>query len=44
MIARSAGPFGVFSDEIRRGFDQMVLVSRFKFTRDELLEAKVGGK
>lgn len=43
-IARSAGPFGPFSDQMRRDFDQLVLVSRFKFTRDELLEAKVTGK
>jgi protein TonB len=44
MIARSSGPFGSFSDEMRRSFDQLVLVSRFKFTRDEMLEAKVSGK
>jgi periplasmic protein TonB len=44
LIARSAGPFGSFSDEMRRSFDQLVLVSRFKFTRDEMLEAKVSGK
>ncbi len=44
MIARSAGPFGSFSDEMRLGADQLVLVSRFKFTRDEMLEAKVMGK
>jgi len=44
QIARSAGPFGAFSDEMRRDADQLVLVSRFKFTRDELLEAKVSGK
>jgi protein TonB len=44
LIARSAGPFGSFSDEMRSGFDQLVLVSRFKFTRDEMLEAKVSGK
>ncbi len=44
LIARSAGPFGNFSDDMRRSFDQLVLVSRFKFTRDELLEAKVSGK
>jgi periplasmic protein TonB len=44
MIARSSGPFGTFSDEMRRSFDQLVLVSRFKFTRDEMLEAKVSGK
>ncbi len=44
MIARSAGPFGSFSDEMRLGADQLVLVSRFKFTRDEMLEARVMGK
>lgn len=44
LIARSAGPFGSFSDDMRRGFDQLVLVSRFKFTRDEQLEAKVSNK
>lgn len=43
-IARSASPFGGFSADMRRSFDQLVLVSRFKFTRDELLEAKVIGK
>ena len=44
LIARSAGPFGSFSDDMRRAFDQLVLVSRFKFTRDEQLEARVSGK
>jgi len=44
MIARSSGPFGGFSDQMRHDFDQLVLVSRFKFTRDEMLEAKVTGK
>jgi len=44
LIARSAGPFGAFNDEMRRAFDQLVLVSRFKFTRDEQLEARVSGK
>ncbi len=43
LIARSAGPFGNFNDQMRRSFDQLVLVSRFKFTRDEMLEAKVMG-
>lgn len=37
-IARSAGPFGRFSDAMRRKADQIVVVSRFKFTRDETLE------
>ena len=40
-IARSAGPFGRFSDAMRRKADQIVVVSRFKFTRDETLETKL---
>ena len=44
MIARAAGPFGLFSDEMRRKADQILVVSRFKFTRDETLEANVMAK
>jgi len=40
-IARAAGPFGRFSDAMRRKADQIVVVSRFKFTRDETLETKL---
>ena len=40
-IARSAGPFGRFSPAMRRQADQILVVSRFKFTRDETLEADV---
>ena len=40
-IARNAGPFGKFSDAMRRRADQIVVVSRFKFTRDEVLETKL---
>ena len=40
-IARSAGPFGHFSPAMRRQADQILVVSRFKFTRDETLEANV---
>ena len=40
-IARAAGPFGKFSKAMRRQADQILVVSRFKFTRDETLEAKV---
>ncbi len=40
-IARAAGPFGRFSDAMRRQADQIVVVSRFKFTRDETLETKL---
>jgi protein TonB len=40
-IAKSAGPFGRFSAAMRRQAEQIVVVSRFKFTRDETLEAAV---
>jgi protein TonB len=40
-IARTAGPFGQFNKAMRRQADQIVVVSRFKFTRDETLEANV---
>jgi protein TonB len=40
-IARAAGPFGRFSDAMRRKADQIVVVSRFKFTREETLETKL---
>ena len=40
-IARNAGPFGRFNDAMRRKADQIVVVSRFKFTRDETLETKL---
>ena len=40
-IARSAGPFGRFTEAMRKQADQIVVVSRFKFTRDETLETKL---
>jgi periplasmic protein TonB len=40
-IARAAGPFGAFSEAMRKRADQIVVVSRFKFTRDETLETKL---
>jgi protein TonB len=40
-IARAAGPFGAFTEAMRRRADQIVVVSRFKFTRDETLETKL---
>jgi periplasmic protein TonB len=40
-IARTAGPFGRFNDAMRRKADQIVVVSRFKFTRDETLETRL---
>ncbi|MDD2712073.1 MAG: TonB family protein [Simplicispira sp.] len=40
-IARAAGPFGEFNREMRRKADQIAVVSRFKFTRDQTLETSV---
>ncbi|MBX3586433.1 MAG: TonB family protein [Ramlibacter sp.] len=40
-IAKAAGPFGRFSDAMRRKADQIVVVSRFKFTRDDQLETRL---
>jgi periplasmic protein TonB len=38
LIARGAGPFGGFTPAMRAQFDQLVFVSRFRFTRDEGLK------
>jgi len=43
-IAKSAGPFGRFSTEMRRQADQIAVVSRFKFTRDDTLETKISAQ
>lgn len=43
-IARGAGPFGKFSEAMRRSAEQIKVVSRFKFTRDDTLETKLTGK
>ncbi|MEN9374562.1 MAG: hypothetical protein RIR79_2114 [Pseudomonadota bacterium] len=43
-IAQSAGPFDAFSPPMRRQADQVVVVSRFKFTRDETLETSVAAE
>ena len=40
-IARAAGPFGTFNPEMRRKADQIAVVSRFKFKRDQTLETSV---
>ena len=40
-IARASGPFGAFNAEMRRKADQIAVVSRFKFTRDQTLETSV---
>lgn len=40
-IARAAGPFGKFDKAMRGRADQIVVVSRFKFTRDDVLETRL---
>ncbi|RYX97165.1 MAG: TonB family protein [Comamonadaceae bacterium] len=40
-IVRAAGPFEPFTTGMRRKADQIVVVSRFKFTRDETLETRL---
>ena len=40
-IARSAAPYGNFSPLMRAKADQILVVSRFKFTRDETLETRL---
>jgi protein TonB len=41
-IVRAAAPFGPFNAEMRRQADLIVVTSRFRFTRDDGLEATVG--
>ncbi len=43
-IATGAGPFGRFSEGMRQRADQIVVVSRFRFTRNETLETSVAGR
>jgi len=43
-IVHAASPFGSFSTEMRRGAEVLVITSRFRFTRDESLEATVGAQ
>jgi periplasmic protein TonB len=38
-IARAAAPFGAFTSAMRAKADQLVITSRFRFTREEGLEA-----
>lgn len=40
-IAQAAGPFGHFGPAMRAKADQIAVVSRFKFTRDQTLETAV---
>lgn len=43
-IARSSAPFGAFSEAMRRQADQIVVVSRFRFTREETLQTQVSSQ
>lgn len=40
-IARAAGPYGHFGPAMRNKADQIAVVSRFRFTRDQALETNV---
>ncbi|MEO6017385.1 MAG: TonB C-terminal domain-containing protein [Polaromonas sp.] len=40
-IVKGTGPFERFTEAMRRKADQIVVVSRFKFTRDETLETRL---
>ena len=43
-IATAAGPFGRFNEAMRQRADQIVIVSRFRFTRNETLETSAAGR
>lgn len=43
-IARSAAPFGPFSEAMRRKADQILVVSRFRFTHDATLETNMSNQ
>ena len=40
-IARTAGPFGPFTQAMRKQADQILVVSRFRFTRDDAAKVSV---
>ena len=42
-IVRAAAPYGPFSDAMRKQADQIVVTSRFRFTRDDGLETTLSG-
>lgn len=43
-IARSAAPFGPFNEAMRRKADEILVVSRFRFTREATLETKLSAQ
>jgi len=40
-IVRAASPFGPFNEQMRAQADQIVVVSRFRFTREDALETRM---
>ena len=40
-IARSSAPFDAFTSKMRSSADQIIVVSRFRFTRDETLKTNI---
>ncbi len=43
-IVRAAAPFGAFNDAMRAKADQIVVTSRFRFTREDGLETSLTGR
>ena len=43
-IVRAAGPYGAFNREMRSQADEIVVVSRFKFRRDDALETTLSNR
>jgi protein TonB len=44
QIARNAGPYGAFSDAMRREMDQLALVTRFSFDHNNTLQTTLQGE
>jgi protein TonB len=43
-IVLQAAPYGAFTADMRRSADQLVVISRFQFTKEQQLEAKVSAQ
>ena len=43
-IVRAASPFGAFTAAMRANADQLVVTSRFRFTREDGLETTLSGR
>jgi protein TonB len=40
-IAKGAGPFGAFTEDMRQEMDQLALVTRFQFDRSNSLQTSL---